>query len=123
MSHTILQPSFTRSDQRGILRELLNQGVWQSILQGEMVTGAVMGNHYHQQTQVFFFMLSGQVEGVTENVQTQARDHFILNALEGVILQPNISHKLTFAQGGAFLLLKSLPYDPQNPDTFHYPVE
>lgn len=123
MQHEILRPSFTRTDERGTLRELLNSGVWQSILQGEMDAGAVMGNHYHQETEVFFFVISGEVAAITEDIHSKARDSFTLHALEGVILHPNVSHKLTFTQGGQFLLLKSNLYDPQNPDTYHYPIE
>ncbi len=122
MSHTVLRPTFTRNDERGILREILNTGVWQSLLQGEMKAGAVMGNHYHQETEVFFFLLSGQVRVVTEHTQTKARDEFTLKALEGVMLRVMESHAITFQEPSVYLLFKSLPYDPQAPDTYHYPV-
>lgn len=122
MSHTIIRPSFTREDERGTLRELLNTGEWRSLLQGEMKVGAVMGNHYHKETTVFFFLLSGAASIVTEHTETKARDSFTLSALEGVMLVPDESHAITFTAPSSYLLFKSQAYDPQNPDTYHYPV-
>jgi mannose-6-phosphate isomerase-like protein (cupin superfamily) len=122
MTHEIIKPNFTREDERGTLRELLNGGEWRSVIQGEMKVGAVMGNHYHQNTLVFFFLLSGAADIVTEHTESKERDSFSLGAMEGVMLKTGESHAITFREQGQYLLLKSLPYDPANPDTFHYPV-
>jgi dTDP-4-dehydrorhamnose 3,5-epimerase-like enzyme len=122
MSARIIRPSFVRQDERGTLRELLNSGTWGSLVQGEMVAGAVMGNHYHKETVIFFFLLSGRARVVTEHVQTGARDAFRLQALEGVLFPVYESHAVTFEEGGAYLLLRSQAFDPQQTDTFAHPV-
>jgi len=122
MAHDIIQPSFSRQDERGTLHELMNSGIWQSIITGEMKSGAIMGNHYHKETEVFFFLFSGALDAITEHVDTKSQDQFSLKAMQGVILNTNESHKLTFTEPSHYLLLKSKPYDPENPDTYHYDV-
>lgn len=122
MPHQIIRPSFVREDERGTLRELLNSGTWRSVIQGEMAAGAVMGDHYHKETQVFFYLISGSLDAITEDIITGERDSFSLRGGEGVILMPNESHKLTFTGDTVYLLLKSNPYDPNAPDTYHHPL-
>jgi len=123
MAHDIIKPSFTRSDTRGVLTEILNGGHWESILNGDMKPGAVMGNHYHNDTVVFFYLTSGAVTVKTIDVQTGERDTFQLGANEGVMLYTGESHAIHFDEQSGFIMLKSKLYDPQNPDTFAYPVD
>jgi len=122
MTHAIIRPSFTRQDARGTLRELLNEGVWQSVVQGEMVAGAVMGNHYHRETRVFFFLVGGRARVVIEHINGGAQEDFEIGAFEGVIFQPDYSHAVIFLADSSYFMLKSLPYDPQNPDTYEHSV-
>ena len=118
----ILRPSFTREDERGLLRELLNEGEWRSVVTGKMLAGSHMGNHYHKETLVFFFLLSGHADVILEDVATGTRSTLQLKALEGIIFQTNESHVLTFTESTEYLMLKSLPYDPANPDTYEHPL-
>lgn len=118
MTHAIVTPSFVRTDHRGILTEVLNRGRWESILTGDMSPGAVMGNHYHKITRVFFFVIKGSVSVRTLHAETGARDVFDLRDGEGVLLHPNESHAMTFLTQTQFLMLKSHHYDPSNPDTY-----
>ena len=122
MEDRVLRPSFTREDDRGVLRELLNSGEWRSVVQGEMVPGSTMGNHYHKETLVFFFLLTGRASVILEDVATGQRGTLELKALEGIIFQTDESHVLTFEERTEYLMLKSLPYDPDNPDTYEHPL-
>jgi dTDP-4-dehydrorhamnose 3,5-epimerase-like enzyme len=119
----IIRPTFTRQDPRGTLHEILNSGEWRSLVTGEMLTGAVMGNHYHKATLVFFFLLSGRARVITLDIHSGERQAFELAAMEGVIFPVDVTHSVTFTEHSQYLMLKSLPYDPQNPDTYPYPVE
>lgn len=123
MSTRVVQPSFIRTDARGTLTEILNEGRWESILTGAMHSGAVIGNHYHQQTTVFFFLMSGSAVVRTIHVEMHERDEFPLSANEGVLLPVNESHAIQFTEESTFLMLKSKQYDPRNPDTIAYPVD
>lgn len=118
MSHEILKPSFVRTDNRGTLTEVLNDHHWESLLTGEMNPGAVMGDHYHKLTDVFFYMIRGEVEIKTVHVETGIRDQFSLKDGEGVLLHTNESHAITFLAPSQFIMLKSKRYDPANPDTY-----
>lgn len=123
MAHTILKPSFTRSDARGSFVEIINDGHWESLVMGSMNVGAVMGDHYHRETLVFFYLTRGAVTIRTIDVETKARDEFALRAGEGVILRTGESHAIRFTEPSDYLLMKSLRYDPANPDTFPYTVD
>lgn len=123
MVHEVLKPAFVRTDERGTLTEVLNDGRWESILTGTMKPGAVMGNHYHKETLIFFYITQGAVSVRTVHVETGERDAFELRDGEGVILHTDESHTIRFLVESSFLLLKSKQYDPQNRDTYDFPVE
>lgn len=123
MSHEILKPAFERNDSRGQFQEILNEGTWQSLIRGRMKAGATMGDHYHKKTTIFFYVSSGSVVIRTIHVETGRRDAFDLVAGQGVILRVNESHVIRFLEESEFIMLKSLSYNPSDPDTFTFPVE
>lgn len=123
MSHTILSLSFERVDDRGTFQEILNDGHWEALIRGRMNQNAVMGNHYHKKTVIFFHLTSGAVNIKTVHVETGARDEFRLGAGQGVMLGTDESHAIRFLEESEFIMLKSLRYDPSDPDTFRFPVE
>ena len=118
----IVRPGYERIDERGTLLELLNSGRWESILWGQMKAQAIMGQHYHQRTDVCVYLLTGRAEVVSVNVATGERSQSALAAREGVLLPRRVAHALRFLEPSTFLLLKSLRYDPDDPDTFAYRV-
>lgn len=122
MTHQILKPTFVRQDARGVFREVLNTGSWESVLLGDASSGAVLGNHYHQETLVFFFLISGSAKVFTEHTETKTRDEFALGILEGVMLQTMESHAIVFQEPSQYVMLKSKQYDPEAPDTYPYSV-
>ncbi len=123
MTRRIVTPSFTRVDERGSFVEALNAGRWEVVICGRMKRDAVLGNHYHKKTEVFFFLTDGKAAVKTVGVYTQERDEFTLGAHEGVILPTGESHAIVFLEDSGFIMLKSVRYDPDDPDTFPYPVE
>ena len=122
MTHEILSPRFERRDDRGVFRELLSGFPAGTVVCGDMSAGAVMGNHYHRRTRVFFHVLSGRADVSTVNVETGATDRFPLAENEGVFLEPGESHAIRFLADSRFLMVKSEAYDPADPDTIPYPV-
>jgi dTDP-4-dehydrorhamnose 3,5-epimerase-like enzyme len=122
MTHEVRGPQFERQDSRGIFREILTGFPAGTVVCGQMGAGAVMGNHYHRRTRVFFYMLKGKAGVRTVSVETGAADQFLLGENEGVLLEPGESHAVRFLVDSEFLMLKSLPYDPQDPDTFGHVV-
>ena len=122
MRHEILEPRFERKDERGIFRELLSGFPAGTVVCGRMAAGAVMGNHYHRKTRVFFYLPSGSAEVRTVDVESGATDRFVLEENRGVFLEPGESHAIRFLVESDFLMIKSLPYDENDPDTFSFPV-
>lgn len=123
MGHEILTPSFERIDDRGIFREVLNDGTWEAMICGRMNTDAVIGNHYHKKTIIFFYIAGGSARIATIHVETEDKDVFLLKSGQGVILTTNESHAIRFLEESDFIMLKSLRYDPANPDTYPFPVK
>jgi dTDP-4-dehydrorhamnose 3,5-epimerase-like enzyme len=123
MSHEILLPAFERTDERGLFREILNDGQWESLLSGSMHANSVIGNHYHKKTVVFFYLTKGAARIKTIHVETSERDDFLLSANQGVLLRVNESHAIGFLEESEFVMLKSLRYNPDDPDTYTFPVE
>ena len=122
MPHAILTPTHVRRDERGELTEIVSTFPAKALLAGRMNAGAVMGNHYHKRTRVFFFLQSGAAAVRTIHAKTGARDAFVLSAGQGVVLEPGESHAIRFTAGSDWLMLKSEPYDPADPDTYEYVV-
>jgi mannose-6-phosphate isomerase-like protein (cupin superfamily) len=94
-----------------------------TFVSGEMKKGAVLGNHYHRKTRVFFYLTRGEAQVVTLNVETGEKDSFGLNENQGVFFDVNESHSVRFTIESEFVMLKSVAYDPADPDTFPHPVE
>ena len=123
MPHTIVVPGFERRDDRGVFREVVNGFDARTLVCGEMKAGAVLGNHYHRRTRVFFYLTHGQAQVRTLHVETGEKDLFSLGENQGVFFEINESHAVRFLRDGEFVMLKSLAYDPADPDTFPYPVD
>lgn len=81
-----------------------------------------MGDHFHKRTRVFLFLTSGRAGIKTVDLETGATDAFELSGSQGVYLEPGESHAIRYAEDSEFVMLKSLPYDPAEPDTYPYPV-
>jgi dTDP-4-dehydrorhamnose 3,5-epimerase-like enzyme len=122
MAHPVLRPRFERRDSRGVFREIVSGFPAGTVVCGRMGAGAVMGNHYHRRTRVFFYLLAGRAGVRTVDIETGHLDKFLLGENQGVFLEPGESHAIRFLVDSEFLMLKSLPYDPQDPDTFAHPV-
>lgn len=118
----VLRPSFERTDERGTFVELLNSGRWESVVWGEMRAGAVLGHHYHKQTDVYFVLTQGRAAVSCEDVRSGARRALTLQARDGVLFAPYESHAVRFEEPSSFIMLKSRQYDQANPDTFPHPI-
>ena len=122
MAHEVVKPGFARRDERGTFLEIVNGFESKTAVWGRMRAGAVLGNHFHKETRVFFFLTSGRARVSTVHVETGEKDSFLLDAGQGCYFEVNESHAVHFTEDGDFVMLKSLAYDPSNPDTYPHPV-
>ena len=51
-----------KSDSRGEMKGLINQGNWKELNYFSTKAGQIRGNHYHKNTEELFIILSGKVE-------------------------------------------------------------
>jgi quercetin dioxygenase-like cupin family protein len=116
------KPMYVRRDARGTFEELVNTGRWESLISGRMAQGAVMGNHYHDHTIVFFYLLEGQSHIITVDVRTKARHEYDIQAGQGFVFRPSEARAIIHREDVRFLLLKSHRFDPTAPDLIDYPV-
>jgi hypothetical protein len=123
MPHEIVTAGFERTDARGTFREVLNGFEARTFICGQMREGAVLGNHYHKKTRVFFYLTSGSAAVSTINVVTGETDSFALIGNQGCFFEFNESHAVRFTKPSEFVMLKSLAYGPGDPDTYPHPVE
>ena len=123
MPHAIVVPGFERRDDRGVFREVINNFEARTLISGKMKAGAVLGNHFHRRTRVFFYLARGEAKVATLNVETGEKDLFSLGENQGVVFEINETHAIRFLSDGEFTMLKSLAYDPADPDTFPHPVD
>ena len=118
----VIRPSFKRVDERGTFLEALNFGQWENLFCGQMRAQAVMGNHYHKQTDVFFFLTDGRAEVICLRLDTGERSQQTLKAFEGILLKAHVAHAIRFEADSSFVMLKSVRYDSAHPDTFPHRV-
>ena len=123
MRHQVVTAGFERKDERGVFREVLNGFEARTFVCGEMKTGAVLGNHFHKRTRVFFYLTRGAARVATVDVGTGEKDSFSLKANQGCFFEVNESHAVRFTEDSEFVMLKSLSYDPADPDTFSHSLD
>jgi dTDP-4-dehydrorhamnose 3,5-epimerase-like enzyme len=122
VSHQILRPTFERRDDRGVFSEIVNGFSFAAASRGRMRAGAIMGNHFHKKTRIFFFLVAGKAAVKTVDVATGATDAFQLSEGEGVYLEPGESHSIRYQSESEFLMFKSIAYESKDPDTYSFPV-
>ncbi len=123
MLKTFTPPKFERVDERGRFTEIIAEGTWRAVIHGRMNAGAVIGNHYHAVTRIFFYVTAGHADVDLVNVGTAERQRVILTDGKGIYLEPGTSHAIRFRVPTEFILLKSHPHDPSDSDTFPYPID
>ncbi len=119
----VVAAGFERKDARGVFREVLNGFEARTFITGRMEKDAVLGNHYHRKTRVFFYLTRGAARVAILNVETGERDAFTIESDQGCFFEFNESHAVRFTEDGEFVMLKSLAYDPADPDTYPLKIE
>ena len=114
--NVILNPSFVRVDKRGVLKELINNPnkKWSVLNYGTMKKGAIIGNHYHKKTEVFFFLTKGKAKVIIEEARLTGLGPLKCNSIES---KPN---ELIMINGKGRLTCKTIQ-EISNLD--HYPVD
>lgn len=118
----VIKPTFIRTDQRGDFIEIADTGLWQTVVYGRMNSGAVLGNHYHKRTTILFHLTRGRARVDSVHVETCQRSEIILEENTGTLLPTMVAHAIRFLEAAEFIMLKDLRFDPNDPDTYPFPV-
>ena len=112
-----LSPYITRLDERGGFLGITQES-WAEVNFIETGAQQVRGNHYHKETRELFFIVSGEIEVVIDNLNTG--EHLELSFSKGdvFIIEPYELHTFRTRTAAQWINMLSKPMDPQDPD-FH----
>jgi dTDP-4-dehydrorhamnose 3,5-epimerase-like enzyme len=112
-----LSPYITRLDERGGFLGI-TQERWAEVNFIETQANQVRGNHYHKETRELFFIVSGEIEVVIEDLNSG--EHLELSFSKGdiFIIEPFELHTFCTRTDAQWINMLSKPMDQQNPD-FH----
>jgi dTDP-4-dehydrorhamnose 3,5-epimerase-like enzyme len=112
-----LSPYFTKQDERGGFLGITQEG-WAEVNFIETAANQVRGNHYHRETRELFFIVSGEIEVVIDDLNSGK--HLELSFRKGdiFIIEPYEVHTFRTSTDAQWINMLSKPMDQQNPD-FH----
>jgi dTDP-4-dehydrorhamnose 3,5-epimerase-like enzyme len=112
-----LSPYINKSDERGGFLGITQQG-WAEVNFIETRAHEVRGNHYHKETRELFFIISGEIDIVVDDLNSGK--HFELSVTKGdmFVIEPFELHTFKTKTDAQWINMLSKPVDPQNPD-FH----
>lgn len=113
-----VDPTFVRHDDRGTFVEIVNEGPWETVIQGSMKKGKEMGHHYHRESRAFFYLIAGKAEVKVKHLLDKSTDNIILETGQGIYFLPFELHTIYYLEDSDFILLKSYRYEEDAPDIF-----
>jgi dTDP-4-dehydrorhamnose 3,5-epimerase-like enzyme len=112
-----LSPYITRLDERGGFLGITQES-WAEVNFIETRANQVRGNHYHKETRELFFIVSGEIEVVIDDLNSG--EHLELSFSKGdvFIIEPYELHTFRTRTDAQWINMLSKPMDPRDPD-FH----
>ncbi len=112
-----LSPYIARLDERGGFLGI-TQDSWAEINFIETGAKQVRGNHYHKETRELFFIVSGEIEIVIDDLISGKHLEMSVSKGDIFIIEPYELHTFRTKTEAQWINMLSQPMDPQNPD-FH----
>lgn len=112
-----LSTYFNKVDERGGFWGI-TQDSWAEVNFIETRAEQIRGNHYHKETRELFFIISGEIDVVVDDLNSGK--HFELSVSKGdiFIIEPYEVHTFRTKTDAQWINILSKPVDQQNPD-FH----
>lgn len=106
-----------RADDRGAFAGLINEGSWKEVNFVTTKPGEVRGGHFHTHTNELIFLLRGKAEVELQDCNNMNnRQTLVLNAGEGVRIEPYIVHTFNYLEHSEQVALLDTSFNPQDPD-------
>ena len=112
-----LSPYIARLDERGGFLGITQES-WAEINFIETGAKQVRGNHYHKETRELFFIVSGEIEIVIDDLISGKHLEMSVSKGDIFIIEPYEMHTFRTKTEAQWINMLSKPMDPQNPD-FH----
>lgn len=112
-----LSPYISKIDERGGFLGITQQS-WAEVNFIETRAHEVRGNHYHKETRELFFIISGEIDIVVDDLNSG--EHVELSVTKGdvFVIEPFELHTFKTKTDAQWINMLSKAVDPQNPD-FH----
>lgn len=109
------------TEERGELAQIVNDECFRHIVYLELKPGFFRGKHYHLRREEVFYVVSGKVKAVFEDIETTERLEKILSAGDKVMILPKCAHVFFSVEYSQLLHYSKDKYDPA--DTYPYDFE
>lgn len=112
-----LSPYIKKLDDRGGFWGITQEG-WAEVNFIETAAQQVRGNHYHKETRELFFIISGEIEIVIDDLRSGEHVEMTVGKGDVFIIEPYELHTFRTRTKAGWINMLSKPVDQQNPD-FH----
>lgn len=112
----------TRRDERGELNQLLSGPVCRHIstLTLRAIDGAWRGRHVHEIKREEFFILSGSIEFIWNDMDTGERGSVLLGSGIRLTILPRLAHALRAIEDAVMIEFSDTPYDEADSVPFEF---
>ena len=120
---TFFENYIIKSDSRGIMKGLINEGNWKELNFFSTKAGQVRGNHYHKKTDELFIILKGKIEIEWTEVDINGNNIFEIQkeyVKEGdvFVIKRKTRHTFIIIENTEWINGLSQKIDEKNPDIF-----
>ena len=112
-----LSPYSSHTDDRGAFTGITRDS-WAEVNFVQTTAGQVRGDHYHQETQELFFIVSGEIDIEIRDVKTGVCNEFVARAGDIFIVEPYENHIFRARTDARWINMLSKVLDEESPD-FH----
>ena len=114
----ILTPYISKRDARGGFLGI-TQEPWAEANFIETTAQQVRGNHYHKETRELFFIVSGEVDVVVDDLRSGEHVEASFSQGDIFIIEPYELHAFHTRTDAQWINMLSQPLDQDNPDFHH----
>jgi len=111
---------FNYKDERGSISGVINRSVWEEVNFITSEKGAERGGHYHKHTKELFFIMEGEIEVITQIINSDnklgKKTINIVKKDDIFIIHPFTLHYFNVIKDAKWINMLSNRIDMQNPD-------
>ena len=114
---------FNHKDERGSILGIINKNLWEEINFTTSEKGAKRGGHYHKYTEELFFILEGEIEVITQIINSDNKlEEKTINIVKKddiFLIDPYVVHYFNILEDSKWINVLTKKMDKDNPDMFY----